>query len=247
MAHAALPHAAATHTATTRAATARGTVTGIRAVFFDVGETLVDETREYGSWADWLKVPRHTFSSVFGAVIARGRDYRDVFQYFRPGFDLNQERRLRAAAGKAERLGEEDLYPDARRCLAAVRAAGYVVGIAGNQTHEAGTMLLELGLPHDVLVVSAWLGTEKPDPRFFALLAERVRMPPAQILYVGDRIDNDLRPARSIGMRTALVRRGPWATILADHPEAADADLRLSSLAELPGRLGPTPSARGPE
>ena len=44
----------------------------IRAVVFDVGETLVDESREYGSWADWLGVPRHTFSSVFGAVIAEG-------------------------------------------------------------------------------------------------------------------------------------------------------------------------------
>lgn len=40
----------------------------IRAVVFDVGECLVDETREYGTWADWLGVPRHTFSAVFGAV-----------------------------------------------------------------------------------------------------------------------------------------------------------------------------------
>jgi hypothetical protein len=55
-------------------------VTVIRAVFFDVGETIVDETREYGTWADWLGVPRHTFSSVFGAVIATGRDYRETFQ-----------------------------------------------------------------------------------------------------------------------------------------------------------------------
>jgi hypothetical protein len=51
----------------------------VRAVFFDVGETLIDESTEYGSWADWLGVPRHTFSSMFGAVIARGEDYREVF------------------------------------------------------------------------------------------------------------------------------------------------------------------------
>ncbi len=31
----------------------------IDAVVFDVGETLVDETREYGTWADWLGVPKH--------------------------------------------------------------------------------------------------------------------------------------------------------------------------------------------
>ncbi len=60
----------------------------IEAVFFDVGETIVDETREYGTWADWLGVPRHTFSAVFGAVIAQGGDYRETLQHFRPGFDL---------------------------------------------------------------------------------------------------------------------------------------------------------------
>ncbi len=52
----------------------------LKAVVFDVGECLVDETREYHTWADWLGVPRHTFSAVFGAVIARGLDYRETFQ-----------------------------------------------------------------------------------------------------------------------------------------------------------------------
>jgi hypothetical protein len=39
------------------------------AVVLDVGECLVDETREYGTWADWLGIPRHVFSAVFGAVM----------------------------------------------------------------------------------------------------------------------------------------------------------------------------------
>jgi hypothetical protein len=60
----------------------------MRAVVSDVGECLVDETREYGTWADWLGVPRHMFAAMFGAVIARGQDYRQVFQEFQPGFDL---------------------------------------------------------------------------------------------------------------------------------------------------------------
>jgi hypothetical protein len=51
--------------------------------------------RECGTWADWLCVPRHTCSAVFGAVIARGVDYRQVFQHFRPGFDQTQARRSR--------------------------------------------------------------------------------------------------------------------------------------------------------
>ncbi len=35
----------------------------IRSVVFDVGETLLDDTSEWGRWADWIGVPRHTFSA----------------------------------------------------------------------------------------------------------------------------------------------------------------------------------------
>jgi hypothetical protein len=73
-------------------------------VFFDVGKTIVDETWEYGTWADWLGMPRHTFSAVFGAVVARGGDYQETFHYFRPGFDLATERECRAAGGRRPSL-----------------------------------------------------------------------------------------------------------------------------------------------
>lgn len=106
----------------------------IGAVIFDVGECLVDETTEYGTWADWLGVPRHTFHAMFGAVIAQGRDHRETFQEFRPGFDLYEERGKRAQAGKPEHFGEADLYPDVRDALATLRADGLWLGIAGNQT-----------------------------------------------------------------------------------------------------------------
>ena len=116
----------------------------ITAVFFDVGETIVDESREYGTWADWLGVPRHTFSAVFGAVIARGLDYRETFQVFRPGFNLAEERERRAGAGQPEGFGEENVYSDARPCLTALREQGLRVGIAGNQTARAETILRAL-------------------------------------------------------------------------------------------------------
>ena len=117
----------------------------IDAVVFDVGETLVDETQEYGTWADWLGVPRHTFSSVFGAVIALGMDYRETFQYFRPGFDLAAERVRRANAGQPESFGEGDLYPDARPAMAALRDMGVSVGVAGNQTSRGRRDFAEAG------------------------------------------------------------------------------------------------------
>jgi len=136
----------------------------VRAVFFDVGETLINETREYGTWADWLGVPRHTLSAMFGAVIARGEDYRQVFQHFRPGFDLAEERRLRLEAGLGEYFNASDLYPDVRGCLATLKERDLLVGIAGNQTARAGQFIRELHLPADVIATSDDGAQRNPPP-----------------------------------------------------------------------------------
>lgn len=210
----------------------------IRAVVFDVGECLVNETREYGTWADWLGVPRHTFSAVFGAVIARGLDYRDTFQVFRPGFDLNEERRRRADVGKPEWFGEDDLYPDVRPALSELRDGGYWLGLAGNQTVTAGKILRELALPVDMVATSDDWGVSKPDPEFFHRLTGSVPYEPGEVLYVGDRLDNDIQPAAQAGMTTALIRRGPWG-IIQEHDPAADrvATIRIGSLEELPAKI----------
>jgi HAD superfamily hydrolase (TIGR01549 family) len=207
----------------------------IRAVIFDVGECLVNEAREYGTWADWLGVPRHTFSAVFGAVIARGQDYRETFQVFRPGFDLSVERDKRAAAGQPEWFGEDDLYPDVRPALGALRRSGLWVGIAGNQTVRAGGILRELDLPSDMIATSDDWGVSKPDPAFFEAVARHAPFEPEEMLYVGDRLDNDIRPAFSSGFKTALITRGPWAVIQQHDPEAKRlSTIRIDSLGELP-------------
>jgi HAD superfamily hydrolase (TIGR01549 family) len=204
----------------------------IDAVVFDVGEILVDETREYGTWADWLGIPRHTFSAVFGAVIATGRDYREVFQYFRPGFDLDAERRIRAEAGQPESFTIEDLYEDVLPALNGLREIGVWIGIAGNQTVSAGHILRDMNLPVDMIATSDDWGTAKPDQSFFAAMIAAAPCIADQIVYVGDRLDNDLRPAKAAGMRTAFIRRGPWE----HHPDMASAaDWRLESLLDLPG------------
>lgn len=209
----------------------------IEAVFFDVGETLVDETREYGTWADWLGVPRHTFSAVFGAVIAQGRDYRETFQVFQPGFDLAVERERRAAVGQPESFTEENLYQEARSCLQELQVLGFRVGLAGNQTARAEQILKALELPVDVIGTSDGWDVEKPSLAFFDRVVEEAGMAAESVLYVGDRLDNDIRPAQEAGLATAWVRRGPWGHIL-NVPDVEERCLfRLAGLAELPARI----------
>lgn len=60
---------------------------------------------------------------------------------------------------------------------------------------------------------------------------------PAGVAYVGDRVDNDVLPAKAAGMFAVLVRRGPWGYLGARRPEAATADLRLDDLTSLVPRI----------
>lgn len=215
-----------------------GTPVGrIRNVVFDVGEVLIDETSEYGTWADWLGIPRHTFSAMFGAVIARGEDYRQVFQHFKPGFDLEEERQKRLDAGLGEFVNARDLYSDVRPCFDDLRTAGYVVGIAGNQTSRAGRFLRELNLPADFLVTSDGLGAAKPDVTFFQNLIGRHSLVPEATAYVGDRFENDVLPAQDAGLVGVLLTRGPWGFINQQHPQADKADLRIDTLSDLRTRI----------
>jgi HAD superfamily hydrolase (TIGR01549 family) len=204
-------------------------------VVFDVGETLVDETANWDRWADYLRVPRLTFHAVLGAVVAAGRPHTDVFGYFRPEFDLEAERELANATGRSWSLSSADLYADAVPTLAALRDQGYRLAVFANQPSTVEPFLATL--PVDRAATSQSWGVEKPDPRFFAQVAEVLDCPPGQIAYVGDRVDNDIVPAKQAGLLAVHLRRGPWGYLHAEWPEADLADLRLGSLLELPGAL----------
>jgi HAD superfamily hydrolase (TIGR01549 family) len=216
----------------------------LRAVVFDVGETLIDETRIWASWADWFGVPHLTLFGVLGGLIARGDDFRRLFEIFRPDSSFRQEREARIAAGREFWPDATDLYPDAAPCLAALRAVGYRVGIAGNQPEGAEAVLHKMGLDVDMVASSHRWGVEKPSPRFFDRVVEEMGVGAGKIAYVGDRVDNDVLPAVRAGMIGVFLRRGPWGYLHADLPEASQAHLRLDSLADLPAALAAMNSSR---
>lgn len=201
-------------------------------VVFDVGEVLIDETRVWGIWADILGVSRFTFAAVLGAAIAQGQDHQVVFPHVAPNTDWEE------FVGEHERryggFTEEDLYSDVRLCLAELHAMGIRVGIVGNQPARRRDQLAALDLPHDVLATSDDLGAEKPSFAFFEAVCDLVgAQDPSQVLYVGDRVDNDILPADAFGMRTCWLRRGPWGQ-LHELPDDIEPDLVLDGLGELP-------------
>ena len=179
----------------------------VTAVVFDLGETLADETRQFEETADALGVPRFTYMALAGAAIVRGE------QPDRGGH-------------RAAPFTEADLYPDALPCIRALRERGTTVGVVGNTAAEDEAFIA----PYVDLVGSSqrW-GVSKPEPAFFARIVDELERPPAEIVYVGDRVDNDVAPALACGLRAVHVRRGPWGHL---HETPAGVR-RIDSLLEL--------------
>lgn len=217
----------------------------IRAVVFDVGETLVDETRQWALWADWLGVSRRDFSAALQDVIASGAHHRRVFDRFAPGLDVDAADRTRIAAGQGYVVAPQDFYPDALACLAALRSQGLVVGIAGNQPESAEAALRSWRIPVDFIASSSGWGIEKPSPRFFERITEVVDLPSSAIAYVGDRLDNDIIPARAAGMAAIFLRRGPWGMAHSTSPDIAQATARIEGLDALPAVISALNGGQG--
>jgi HAD superfamily hydrolase (TIGR01509 family) len=83
-------------------------------------------------------------------------------------------------------------------------AARFRLGLVANQLKEVVEALETLGWDHlfEVRAISEVVGLEKPDPALFRWALERAGCVPEEAVMVGDRVDNDIRPARSLGMWT---------------------------------------------
>jgi FMN phosphatase YigB (HAD superfamily) len=198
----------------------------VKAVVFDIGETLVDETRVWSLTADRAGVTRLTFFAALGALIERRDDHRNVFDVLGVERGSNHIPYERA-----------DLYTDAVPCVSALREAGYTLALVGNQPAGTESFLRDSGLDVDLVGSSDSWGVAKPDAEFFRRVVEWIGLPPQDIAYVGDRVDNDVLPANDAGMLSVFIRRGPWGVLQAEWPEAGKAGLRIESLTELPGAL----------
>jgi HAD superfamily hydrolase (TIGR01549 family) len=190
----------------------------LKAVWFDAGETLVDETGLWERAADAAVVPRFTLMATLGGLITRGERHSRVWDLL----GVEQPRSM---------FEPGDFYPDALPCLAELRARGLRVGVVGNTPREFEDVMRE----HvDFVGSSAGWGVEKPAAGFFERIVVESDLAPEEIAYVGDRVDNDVVPALRAGIVAVHLRRGPWGYLHEPPPEA----LRAGSLAEVLEVLG---------
>jgi FMN phosphatase YigB (HAD superfamily) len=189
----------------------------VTAVVFDVGETLVDETRNWEHVADACGVPRFTLMALVGFAIARGESHRKVREWL----EIDPP----AAA-----FAHDELYPDAEPCLRRCKERGLFVGVVGNMgvVHEEGIPTCV-----DFVASSERWEVEKPSSAFFERVVAETGRPAREVAYVGDLVHNDIEPALGAGLKAVHIRRGPWGHVQEPPPEA----IRIRSLDELPEAL----------
>ena len=196
----------------------------LKAVFFDAGETLVDEERWWRELAKRSGLQPQVVWAALGVTIARGEEHDALWGHL--GIE-------RPVAWNDLNYSFDDLYPDAIQCLEEVRALGLLVGIVGNQTEALERWARDAALPADVVSSSASLGVRKPDRGFFERVVDLAGCAASEVAYVGDRVDNDVLPALASGLVAVHLRCGPWGRL---QPTPASA-LAIDSLTELPDAL----------
>ena len=177
-------------------------VVALKAVVFDVGETLVDEERWWRQLADREGLQPHVVWAALGVTIARGEEHDALWGH------LGIEQPPRWWTEIAYSL--DDLYPDAAR-LPAPRPRARAAGRDRRQPDRGarGVGPRVGSFPPTSISSSASLGVRKPDPAFFETVVELMESRADEVAYVGDRVDNDVLPAARAGLVAIHVRRGP--------------------------------------
>lgn len=198
----------------------------IKWIFFDVGSTLVDETEAYDHRVrDMIFGTNITFKKFDNARIALARQ----------GLDGNSAAIKHFELIKTPWYSEDEVpYSDTHSTLVTLCDNGYKLGIIANQKLGTAERLEKWGLRQffDVIAASAEIGYAKPDKEIFEKAFELAGCIAEESVMVGDRLDNDIIPAKALGMKTVWIKNG-----LAKYQCAAlgegIADYQIGSLSEL--------------
>jgi putative hydrolase of the HAD superfamily len=100
-------------------------------------------------------------------------------------------------------------YAESAPTLESLRASGLAIGVCSNWGWELNAFLDQVGLLGlvDVGVTSARAGARKPHPDIYAASLSALEVDPAQVVFVGDSWEPDVRGPRRMGMTAVHVWR----------------------------------------
>lgn len=209
----------------------------LRAVFLDVGETLMrpDPTWEHvyaSTFSDWgipvemapLQVALHAAYQSggygFDGSVAPSPEQShrrlvemDRMAFRQAGLEPMPDGFFEDLAARFQDPATWRVFPDVLPALEALRARGLVMGAVSNWAWQLPELLVGVGIGRflDFVAASARVGFDKPHPGIFRWALDRAGIPPESVVHVGDHLDADVAGARSVGIDAVLVdRRGRY-------------------------------------
>ncbi|MHB9133382.1 MAG: HAD family hydrolase [Armatimonadota bacterium] len=222
--------------------------TDIRWLFFDLGNTLVDETGPAQDRICQLQQVLQGYGLNYG-----------ISEIEEALYQASEEQAVRLITRAVELLCDgtdidaceisrqiiyrkelERVYPNAISILQHL-SARYNIGVIANQSPGTAQRLETFGLAPFVslCLASAEEGVGKPDVEIFRRALARADCLPSQAVMVGDRIENDIRPAKQLGMYTIHVLQG-FAQVQQPGCEEDTANITIGSIDDLLPVLGIT-------
>ena len=195
-------------------------------VFFDLGSTLIDETA-----AD----TRRIIEMISGTDVTEEVYREKRLEMIRKGRNGDLSAIEHFGLTKTPWHSEDESpYPDAVPTLAELKRRGYQLGVIANQNYGTAQRLKNWNLLQffEMIAASAELGMAKPDPAIFEWALKQADCSPQNAVMVGDRMDNDVAPAKRLGIHTVRLKRGLGAY---HEPQSDDEipEYSISTLAEL--------------
>ena len=196
-------------------------------LFFDMGSTIMDETpameKRIRDTIAGTDITFEAFAAKMAEFRAMGqREDQAAFGYF----GLHE-----IAPWPRD---DEVPYPEAEAVLRTLKERGYRLGIIASQPLGSAQRLARFGLRDffEVICASAEEGLDKPDPALYRRALTRAGCTPQEAVMIGDRTDNDVAPAKSLGMQTVLIRQGYGGHDIIHH-EGEIPDATVDGLLEL--------------
>ncbi len=194
-------------------------------LFFDVGSTLVDESKVY-------EYRMRTVAQLAGVTYEYV--YNTALEFYKQNQkgDLETMKMLNVEKPKWK-FEYEILYNDTEECLKRL-SSKYKIGVIANQSLGTADRLEQFGILKyiDLVVASAEEGVAKPSKEIFEIALNRAGCSPGQSIMIGDRIDNDIVPAKKLGMKTIWIKQG-FGKYWNITSEEEKADYEVTNLTEI--------------